>query len=140
MLFRSDTLKQITSEAVSDEQMAHAAERFPINPPKNKEEYYYRSIFCALMNIDSPLEVSNGDLSTFPTWTDKTDSRIVAFGIKVQKTTQDGWVEFDIPLDYYQTNVIPKYLVIVAASSKYGDFFHGSSSSVLYLDDFELRY
>ncbi len=41
-----DTLKKITSEAVSDEQMAHAAERFPVNPPKNKEEYYYRSIFA----------------------------------------------------------------------------------------------
>ena len=40
-----DTLKKITSEAVSDNQMAHAAERFPINPPANKEEYYYRSIF-----------------------------------------------------------------------------------------------
>ncbi len=40
-----DTLKRITSEAVTDEQMAHAAERFPINPPLNKEEYYYRSIF-----------------------------------------------------------------------------------------------
>jgi len=40
-----DTLKKITSEAVSDEQMEHAAERFPINPPQNKEEYYYRSIF-----------------------------------------------------------------------------------------------
>ncbi len=40
-----DTLKQITAQAVSDEQMAHAAERFPINPPRNKEEYYYRTIF-----------------------------------------------------------------------------------------------
>ena len=40
-----DTLKKITSEAVTDDQMAHAAERFPINPPLNKEEYYYRSIF-----------------------------------------------------------------------------------------------
>lgn len=40
-----DTLKKITSEAVTDEQMAHAAERFPINTPLCKEEYYYRSIF-----------------------------------------------------------------------------------------------
>lgn len=40
-----DTLKAVTSAAVSDEQMKHAAERFPINPPQNKEEYYYRSIF-----------------------------------------------------------------------------------------------
>ena len=48
-----DTLKKITSEAVSDEQMAHAAERFPINPPKNKEEYYYRSIFAEHFPSDS---------------------------------------------------------------------------------------
>ena len=40
-----DTLKQITSEVVTDEQMAHAAERFPINTPLCKEEYYYRQIF-----------------------------------------------------------------------------------------------
>lgn len=40
-----DTLKEITSKAVTDEQMVHAAERFPINTPMNKEEYYYRSIF-----------------------------------------------------------------------------------------------
>lgn len=41
-----DTLKAYTASQVSDEQMAHAAERFPINPPMNKEEYYYRSIFA----------------------------------------------------------------------------------------------
>ncbi|MCS3109279.1 hypothetical protein NXV07_16080 [Bacteroides fragilis] len=40
-----DTLKEITATAVSDEQMAHVAERFPIHTPMNKEEYYYRSIF-----------------------------------------------------------------------------------------------
>ena len=48
-----DTLKQITAEAVTDEQMAHATERFPINPPKNKEEYYYRSIFAEHFSSDS---------------------------------------------------------------------------------------
>ena len=48
-----DTLKAITAEAVTDEQMAHAAERFPINPPKNKEEYYYRSIFAEHFPSDS---------------------------------------------------------------------------------------
>ena len=48
-----DTLKAITAEAVSDEEMAHAAERFPINPPRNKEEYYYRSIFAEHFPSDS---------------------------------------------------------------------------------------
>ena len=40
-----DTLKEITAKFVTDEQMAHAAERFPINTPLCKEEYYYRCIF-----------------------------------------------------------------------------------------------
>ena len=48
-----DTLKKITSDQVSDEQMAHATERFPINPPRNKEEYYYRSIFAEHFPSDS---------------------------------------------------------------------------------------
>ena len=48
-----DTLKEMTAAAVTDEQMVHAAERFPINPPKNKEEYYYRSIFAEHFPSDS---------------------------------------------------------------------------------------
>ncbi|MBQ4231092.1 MAG: asparagine synthase B [Salinivirgaceae bacterium] len=48
-----DSLKALTAAAVTDEQMAHAAERFPINPPMNKEEYYYRSIFSELFPSDS---------------------------------------------------------------------------------------
>lgn len=48
-----DTLKKITSDMVSDEEMAHASERFPINPPRNKEEYYYRSIFAEHFPSDS---------------------------------------------------------------------------------------
>ena len=40
-----DSLKELTASYVSDEEMSHATERFPINPPMNKEEYYYRSIF-----------------------------------------------------------------------------------------------
>jgi len=40
-----DTLKALTSSQISDEEMVNAAERFPINTPMNKEEYYYRTIF-----------------------------------------------------------------------------------------------
>ncbi len=58
-----DTLKRITSEAVTDEQMAHAAERFPINPPLNKEEYYYRSIFAEHFPSDSAARSVNQEAS-----------------------------------------------------------------------------
>ncbi|WP_452228741.1 MULTISPECIES: asparagine synthase B [unclassified Lacinutrix] len=40
-----DTLKEVVGEAVTDEQMANAKFRFPIQTPNNKEEFYYRSIF-----------------------------------------------------------------------------------------------
>ena len=58
-----DTLKKIASEAVTDEQMAHAAERFPINPPLNKEEYYYRSIFAEHFPSDSAARSVNQEAS-----------------------------------------------------------------------------
>lgn len=48
-----DYLKENALEKVSDEDMLHAAERFPINPPLNKEEYYYRSIFAEHFPSDS---------------------------------------------------------------------------------------
>ncbi|MFI3259697.1 MAG: asparagine synthase B [Rikenellaceae bacterium] len=40
-----DSLRELTSSQVSDEEFAKAAERFPVNPPMSKEEYFYRSIF-----------------------------------------------------------------------------------------------
>ncbi len=40
-----DTLKDMVNENVSDEQLANARYKFPIQTPQNKEEYHYRSIF-----------------------------------------------------------------------------------------------
>ena len=40
-----DTLKALVEKEVSDEQLANAKFRFPIQTPTTKEEYYYRSIF-----------------------------------------------------------------------------------------------
>ena len=58
-----DALKAMTSEAVSDEEMAHAAERFPINPPLNKEEFFYRSIFAEHFPSDSAARSVNQEAS-----------------------------------------------------------------------------
>lgn len=48
-----DTLKEIASEKVTDEQMENVATRFPIQPPMTKEEYHYRSIYSELFPSDS---------------------------------------------------------------------------------------
>jgi asparagine synthase (glutamine-hydrolysing) len=40
-----DTLKEVVAKEISDEQLANAKFKFPIQTPTSKEEYYYRSIF-----------------------------------------------------------------------------------------------
>jgi len=40
-----DTLKEMVAEVVSEAEFATASTRFPVQPPRTKEEYYYRTIF-----------------------------------------------------------------------------------------------
>jgi asparagine synthase (glutamine-hydrolysing) len=40
-----DTLKEVVKQEVTDEQLANAKYKFPIQTPTSKEEFYYRSIF-----------------------------------------------------------------------------------------------
>ncbi len=48
-----DTLRAMAAKEVTDEQLANARFRFPVNPPMSKEEYYYRSIFAEHFPSDS---------------------------------------------------------------------------------------
>jgi asparagine synthase (glutamine-hydrolysing) len=48
-----DSLRALTTEMVTDEQMAKVNETYPINPPMNKEEYYYRTIFTDFFPSDA---------------------------------------------------------------------------------------
>ena len=52
-----DTLKKMTEEKVSDAEFARRENRFPVNPPKTKEEYYYREIYSRLFPSDSAAKV-----------------------------------------------------------------------------------
>ena len=48
-----DSLRELAAKTVSDEQLANAIYRFPINTPMSKEEYYYRSIFSSHFPSDA---------------------------------------------------------------------------------------
>ncbi|GAT63687.1 asparagine synthase B [Paludibacter jiangxiensis] len=48
-----DTLKARANAKISDQELANAKYRFPINPPKTKEEYLYRTIFTEHFPSDS---------------------------------------------------------------------------------------
>lgn len=72
------------------------------------------------------------------------DSRVLAFGelpAELCKNTNNNWQEFTINLKYKSLEKPETYyLVIVVSASKYGDYFTGSSSSTMYLDEFSLVY
>ena len=52
-----DTLKKMTEEKVSDAAFQRRESRFPVNPPKTKEEYFYREIYSRLFPSDSAAKV-----------------------------------------------------------------------------------
>ena len=55
-------------------------------------------------------------------------------------TAMESYQPFTIDILYRDLKRKPKYVLIVCSSSKYGDYFTGSTSSVLLLDEFDLTY
>lgn len=50
------------------------------------------------------------------------------------------WKQFSIDLKYRDLTRKPKFIIVVASASKYGDFFTGYENSTMLIDDFELVY
>ncbi len=103
-----------------------------------KGEQDIANIYIALGDWSAPVEIrtkaSNRKLF------DKNDENIIAFGELEQSQTVGEWTQCTITLDYRSLDRVPTYIVLTASASKYGDYFAGSTSSVLYLDDMELIY
>lgn len=95
-------------------------------------------IYIALTDWDEPREIRTrpSERQLF----DKTDSKIIAYAELVQGSSTSTYQQKDLVLDYRYTNRTPKYIVVVATASKYGDYFTGGVGSKLWLDNFELIY
>lgn len=64
---------------------------------------------------------------------------VIGYGMLELDKATDGYVEFNIPV-VYTKNMNPTYVCIMSSSSKWGGHFTGSTDTVLYLDELELRY
>lgn len=73
---------------------------------------------------------------------DKNASNVIAYGeIVFEGTTEgSGMVEFEIPITYRRTDVIPSYIMCTASASIGGDYYVGGENSTLWIDDLELVY
>lgn len=73
---------------------------------------------------------------------DRTGVNVIAYEeIIFTQTPEDGeMIPFEIELKYRDTRRKAKYIMVVATSSRYGDYFTGGTGSTLWLDDLELIY
>lgn len=71
---------------------------------------------------------------------DKNDANIIAYGEYISGSSTSSYQQITIPLEYRATNRTPRYIIIVCAASKYGDYYTGGDSSTLYIDEMELVY
>ena len=86
---------------------------------------------------DCPVVVNTQDESTFfnPRGKD-----VIGSGELILTESTDGWVEFTLPLDYRSTDEIPTHIIVICTGSRFGDYFTGSTHSLMLVDDFELVY
>lgn len=100
-------------------------------------------IFCVLLteqlHVGGNASKNEYEKSTEINW--NTDSRVIAYGEITKDSSSNGqWEEFKVNLKYHDLNKKPAYMAIVCAASKWGDYFYGSDSTVLYLDDLSFEY
>lgn len=99
---------------------------------------------------ECPYQINTTDKSTF---FNPSGESVIAYGSFVASTSSsewtqpevirkadNGWVEVEIPLDYRTVARKPTHLIITFASSRYGDYFTGSSQSRLWVDDVRMVY
>ncbi len=67
------------------------------------------------------------------------DPDIVAYGSLVLDKDTGGYIPFTIDLKYVNDKE-PGYLFIAVLASRLGEFFTGSSKSVIYVDEFQFNY
>lgn len=67
---------------------------------------------------------------------------VIAYGTITDEESKGtgAWQQFTIDLKYRDLTRKPKFIIVVASASIYGDYFTGSENSVMYIDDFSLVY
>lgn len=93
-------------------------------------------VYVALINSEQPIEIRTNPNSR--QLFDSNASYVIAYGEIQSGESISEWTDFDIELEYRQTNSIPTYIIIVCTASKYADYFTGGEGSTLWIDDFSL--
>ena len=102
-------------------------------------------VFICLTEWSEPHCVYSADPTTF--FDPRTAEGVLGLGyfdtdnnpeLMVEKSEE--WHTMTIPIEYTKPEVVPSQLVLTFTCSGYGDYFTGSDSSWMYVDDIELLY
>lgn len=95
-------------------------------------------VWCALGDWDEPFEVRTKptDRQLFS----PDDPGVIAYGQVQFGQSTNGYVDINVDLDYKSTSRRPKYIIVTASASKYGDYFTGGNGSILLLKWVDLQY
>ena len=102
-----------------------------------KEEYGLDADGKIKGTDDIPVIVDTRNKATF---FNPKSAAVIAYGELLISQSIGEWQQVTIPLEYVTTSKVPTHIVLVASSSRLGDYFTGSTQSVMWLDDMELIY
>ncbi len=93
-------------------------------------------VYIALSDKPYVLKTKPSERTLF----DPNDAGVIAYGQFTSGQSSDSYQQLTIPLEYRSVDRVPKYIIVVASASKYGDYFIGGVGSTLWLDEMELIY
>lgn len=95
-------------------------------------------VWCALTDGETPVEIRTKptDRKLF----DRTASDVIAYGEFTSGESIEDYIDVVFDLEYVATDRIPRFLLVTASASKYGDYFTGGRGATLYIDSYELIY
>ncbi len=71
---------------------------------------------------------------------DPHSDNVIGYAQITQGNSVENWSTETLTIQYRHHDRKPKYIIVVASSSKYGDYFVGGDESLLQLDNMELLY
>lgn len=109
------------------------------------------TIYIIILDDTNKMTASSVDSGKESTWpivvetkkgqlVDVNRSNVIGYGqLFFDATQSDGMIEFEIPIEYFRTDVKAANIAITCSASRYGDYFCGGDSK-MWIDDFELVY
>lgn len=87
-------------------------------------------VFVMLTDWTEPREIN----TTKGNYISPDDPSVIAYSEMTFTENTNGYVEFNLPIEYRDDRK-PTYILLICAASKYGDYFTGAVGSVMYVDE-----